>query len=60
VVKRIADDHGFSIDVESESGRGATFTVWLGRLAEAPVGTRVIREERRTLFPVDSSARRPS
>jgi signal transduction histidine kinase len=60
VVKRIADDHGFAIDVESESGRGATFTVWLGPLAEVPVGTPVIREERRTLFPVDSSVRRPS
>lgn len=60
VVKRIADDHGFSIDVESESGRGASFTVGLGPLAEAPVGTPVIREERRTLFPVDSSVRRPS
>jgi two-component system, NtrC family, sensor histidine kinase HydH len=58
VVKRIADDHGFSIDVESESGRGATFTVGLGLLAETPVGTPVIREERRTLFPVDSSVRR--
>jgi two-component system sensor histidine kinase HydH len=58
VVKRIADDHGFSIDVESESGRGATVTVGLGPLADAPVGTRVIREERRTLFPVDSSVRR--
>jgi signal transduction histidine kinase len=60
VVKRIADDHGFSIDVESESGRGATFTVWLGPLAQAPVGTPFIPEERRTLFPVDSSVRRPS
>jgi signal transduction histidine kinase len=51
VVKRIADDHGFSIAVESESGQGATFTVWLGPLAALPVGTPVIREERRTLFP---------
>jgi len=31
VVKRIADDHGFSIDVESEPGQGATFHVRLGR-----------------------------
>jgi two-component system, NtrC family, sensor histidine kinase HydH len=51
VVKRIADDHGFSIQVESESGQGATFTVGLGPLADVPPGTRVIREERRTLFP---------
>lgn len=51
VVKRIADDHGFSIAVESESGQGATFTVRLGPLVELPVGTPVIREERRTLFP---------
>jgi signal transduction histidine kinase len=51
VVKRIADDHGFAITVESESGRGATFTVGLGPLAEMPVGTPVVREERRTLFP---------
>jgi two-component system sensor histidine kinase HydH len=51
VVKRIADDHGFSIAVESESGQGAAFTVRLGPLVELPVGTPVIREERRTLFP---------
>lgn len=30
VVKRIADDHGFSIDVESEEGRGARFRLDLG------------------------------
>ena len=51
VVKRIADDHGFTITVDSESGLGATFTVGLGPLAELPVGTPVVREERRTLFP---------
>jgi len=33
VVKRIADDHGFSIDVASDAGRGATFRV---RLVRAP------------------------
>ncbi len=32
VVKRIADDHDFRIDVDSEEGRGATFRVSLGRL----------------------------
>jgi two-component system sensor histidine kinase HydH len=51
VVKRIADDHGFSIDVESQSGRGATFRVSLGSLLELPVGTPIIPEQRRTLFP---------
>ncbi len=30
VVKRIADDHRFRIDVDSEKGRGATFRVDLG------------------------------
>jgi signal transduction histidine kinase len=51
VVKRIADDHGFSIVVDSESGRGAAFTVHLGPLCPLPLGAPVIREERRTLFP---------
>jgi two-component system, NtrC family, sensor histidine kinase HydH len=51
VVKRIADDHGFSIGVESESGHGATFIVGLGPLAEMALGTPIVREERRTLFP---------
>jgi signal transduction histidine kinase len=32
VVKRIADEHGFSISVESSEGRGATFRVALGTL----------------------------
>jgi two-component system sensor histidine kinase HydH len=51
VVKRIADDHGFSIGVESASGRGAAFTLQLGPLISVPLGTPIIREERRTLFP---------
>jgi two-component system, NtrC family, sensor histidine kinase HydH len=51
VVKRIADDHGFSIAVDSESGQGAMFTVRLGPPAEVAVGTPVIRADRRTLFP---------
>jgi signal transduction histidine kinase len=41
VVKRIADEHGFAIDVESGAGRGATFRVNLGprlRVAEAAPG----------------------
>ncbi len=33
VVKRIADEHGFAIQVESQAGRGATFRVLLGPLA---------------------------
>jgi two-component system, NtrC family, sensor histidine kinase HydH len=51
VVKRIADDHGFAIAVDSQSGRGAAFTVKLGALISLPVGAPIIREERRTLFP---------
>lgn len=40
VVKRIADDHGFRIDVASEQGRGATFRVELGPpLRESPAQT---------------------
>ncbi|HEY3495713.1 MAG TPA: ATP-binding protein [Polyangiaceae bacterium] len=34
VVKRIADEHGFAIDVESGAGEGATFRVSLGRELE--------------------------
>jgi signal transduction histidine kinase len=38
VVKRIADEHGFAIQVESQAGRGATFRVLLGpSVAPAPV-----------------------
>jgi signal transduction histidine kinase len=51
VVKRIADDHRFEIAVESQSGRGATFRVQLGPLIRLPIGTPIVREERRTLFP---------
>ena len=51
VVKRIADDHGFSISVVSESGRGATFSVGLGPRSKAAEGSPVIRQERRSLFP---------
>jgi signal transduction histidine kinase len=51
VVKRIADDHGFSIRVESQSGRGAEFIVDLGPVEELPVGTPVTLEQKRTLFP---------
>jgi len=35
VVKRIADEHGFSIDVKSEAGRGARFRVLMGPAVEA-------------------------
>jgi signal transduction histidine kinase len=51
VVKRIADDHHFTIDVDSQSGRGATFRVRLGPVIGLPLGTPIVREERRTLFP---------
>jgi signal transduction histidine kinase len=34
VVKRIVDEHGFSIDVASEHGRGAVFTVTMGPASE--------------------------
>jgi signal transduction histidine kinase len=51
VVKRIADDHGFTIEVVSESGQGATFTVRLGPLVEAQLGTPAGRDERLRVFP---------
>jgi signal transduction histidine kinase len=31
VVKRIADEHGFAINVNSQTGKGAIFTVTLGQ-----------------------------
>lgn len=40
VVKRIADDHGFSLGVESDVGRGATFRIGLGPARTEPVGFR--------------------
>jgi two-component system, NtrC family, sensor histidine kinase HydH len=51
VVKRIADDHGFSIEVESEAGHGAIFRIDLGSLLEVPIGAPPRREETWTLFP---------
>lgn len=38
VVKRIADEHGFAIDVESGAGQGATFRVNLGQPLPPPAG----------------------
>jgi two-component system sensor histidine kinase HydH len=41
VVKRIADEHGFEITVESNAGKGAAFRVALGKVttdADRPVG----------------------
>jgi signal transduction histidine kinase len=35
VVKRIADDHGFTIQVESEPGAGATFRIDMGKQRRA-------------------------
>lgn len=40
VVKRIADDHGFSVAVESDVGRGATFKVSLGKRRNEALGYR--------------------
>jgi signal transduction histidine kinase len=40
VVKRIADDHGFSLGVEGDVGRGATFRIGLGAERHEPVGFR--------------------
>lgn len=37
VVKRIADDHGFTISVESDLGSGATFRLRLGQRLDEPV-----------------------
>jgi len=39
VVKRIADDHGFDIVVESEKGRGASFHVRIARYVAGSVET---------------------
>jgi signal transduction histidine kinase len=36
VVKRIADEHGFTIQVDSSAGQGATFCVVLSPTAAAP------------------------
>jgi len=41
VVKRIADDHGFSIEVDSARGSGATFRVRLGGVQTLPPGRAV-------------------
>jgi two-component system sensor histidine kinase HydH len=50
VVKRIADEHGFSIDVESLEGQGAKFMVDLGPASEVvPAGRPEIAEKVQTL-----------
>jgi signal transduction histidine kinase len=38
VVKRIADEHGFEITVESDAGKGATFRVSLGKPPDGASG----------------------
>ncbi len=62
VVKRIADDHDFRLDVESAEGRGTTFRVDMGRATRAPVGTRVDPRLKQTLFPrtQHQESRRPA
>jgi hypothetical protein len=45
VVKRIADDHGFSLGVEGDVGRGATFRIGLGLLRQEALGFRPIDTE---------------
>lgn len=51
VVKRISDDHGFVLEVESQSGQGALFRVQLGAQVSAPVGAPMTQIAKRTLFP---------
>lgn len=43
VVKRIADEHGFAISVDSERGRGATFRVMLGERLDEPAALANVR-----------------
>jgi signal transduction histidine kinase len=38
VVKRIVDEHGWRIEVESREGRGATFRVRMPPMDRAPHG----------------------
>lgn len=51
VVKRIADDHGFSIELQSEAGHGATFVIDLGARLDRPLNAAARREASWTLFP---------
>ena len=46
VVKRIADEHGFSVKVESAQGMGATFTVDLGPILQMTPVSGAYGEER--------------
>lgn len=39
VVKRIVDEHGWLIEVDSKEGRGATFRVWMGERLRLPGAT---------------------
>jgi signal transduction histidine kinase len=52
VVKRIVDDHGWSIDVLDTAPRGATFRVNMGPVSQEPVGTIPVKSKGRwTLSP---------
>ena len=51
VVKRIADEHGFSLDVKSERGSGATFGVKLGPLRTVDAGEPVALPPKRSVPP---------
>jgi signal transduction histidine kinase len=52
VVRRIVDDHGWTIRVEDTPGGGATFVVELGPPEERPVGSQNAKKpERWTLSP---------
>lgn len=56
VVKRIVDDHGWTIDVEDTAGGGATFVVYFGEAeTEREVGSKAPPEPQHwTLFPRSS------
>jgi K+-sensing histidine kinase KdpD len=64
VVKRIADDHGFSVEVRSGTGRGAVFGVrapargrrWRNRRRRRPT----VRNDRGRLFTPDRAAPLPT
>ncbi|HTM44709.1 MAG TPA: ATP-binding protein [Polyangiaceae bacterium] len=54
VVKRIADNHGFPINVESNVGGGATFRIGMGKPRAEAVGFQPEGEPARTTDPPNS------